>query len=85
MLLVAGDYLDGGDRVGARGSALELRDGLQRSIIEMHVHTAPTSSDSMLDPHDLIRCAREVTLTGVNLTEHDQVLEPHQQAAFREQ
>lgn len=51
----------------------------------MHVHTAPTSSDSMLDPHDLIRCAREVTLTGVNLTEHDQVLEPHQQAAFREQ
>ena len=51
----------------------------------MHVHTTPTSSDSMLDPHDLVKYALEAGLSGVNMTEHDQVLEPHQQQAFREQ
>jgi len=64
---------------------LDLRDGLQASVVEMHVHTTMASSDSMLDPHDLVRIAAQNTLTGVNLTEHDQVIEPHQQAAFREE
>ena len=51
----------------------------------MHVHTNPASSDSMLDPHELIEIAKNIGLTGVNLTEHDKVLEPHQQKAFREE
>lgn len=51
----------------------------------MHIHTNPTSSDSMLDPHELIDIAKGIGVTGVNLTEHDKVLEPHQQKAFREQ
>jgi predicted metal-dependent phosphoesterase TrpH len=66
-------------------AALELHDGLQGSLIEMHVHTNPASSDSMLDPHELIQIAHDIGLTGVNLTEHDKVLEPHQQKAFRDQ
>jgi hypothetical protein len=64
---------------------LALSEGLQRSIIEMHVHTNPASSDSMLDPHELITIARERKLTGVNMTEHDKVLERHQREAFRAQ
>ena len=51
----------------------------------MHVHTTMASSDSMLDPHDLVRIAAGNTLTAVNITEHDQVIEPHQQVAFREE
>ncbi len=58
---------------------------MQGSVLEMHVHTNPTSSDSMLDPHDLVRIAREDGLTGVNLTEHDKVIERHLQAEFREE
>ncbi|MEX1022137.1 MAG: PHP domain-containing protein [Dehalococcoidia bacterium] len=65
-------------------AALELRDGLQGSIIEMHIHTNPASSDSMLDPHELIRMGPDIGITGVNLTEHDKVMEPHGQKAFRE-
>ena len=63
-------------------AALELKQGLQASVVEMHVHTRAGSSDSMLDPHDLIDIARGNTLTGVNITEHDKVLEPHQRRAF---
>ncbi|MQA00976.1 MAG: hypothetical protein GEU80_16950 [Dehalococcoidia bacterium] len=63
---------------------LELQDGLTASVVEMHVHTLAASSDSMLDPHDLVRIAGENGLSGVNMTEHDQVLEPHQRAAFWE-
>ncbi len=51
----------------------------------MHVHTVPMSSDSMLDPHELVRLAQEATLTGVNITEHDRVLEPYAQTAFRDE
>ena len=58
---------------------------MQGSVLEMHVHTNPTSSDSMLDPHDLVRIAREDGLTGVNITEHDKVIERHLQAEFREE
>jgi predicted metal-dependent phosphoesterase TrpH len=50
----------------------------------MHVHTTAASSDSMLNPNELVVIAAQNGLTGVNITEHDQVLEPHQRAAFRE-
>lgn len=50
----------------------------------MHIHTNPTSSDSMLDPHELMDIAREIGLRGVNLAEHDKVLEPHQRKEFRD-
>jgi predicted metal-dependent phosphoesterase TrpH len=53
--------------------------------MEMHVHTNPASSDSMLDPHDLVRIAQEDGLTGVNLTEHDKVLEPHHPRELQEE
>ena len=69
----------------AREAPLELHDGLQGSIIDMHIHTNPASSDSMLDPHELVGIALEIGLRGVNLTEHDKVLERHEQRAFREQ
>ncbi len=48
----------------------------------MHVHTLAGSSDSMLDPHELVAVASRNGLTGVNITEHDKVLEPHQRRAF---
>jgi len=51
----------------------------------MHVHTNPMSSDSMLDPHELVHIARSIGLDGVNIAEHDKVMESHQQAIFREQ
>jgi len=50
----------------------------------MHVHTNPTSSDSMLDPHELVQIAGDIGLSGVNMTEHDNVHEFHVQRAFRE-
>ncbi len=62
-----------------------LNPGLCTSIVDMHVHTSPTSSDSMLDPHDLVRVAAENGLTGVNISDHDQMLERHAIAAFRDQ
>jgi predicted metal-dependent phosphoesterase TrpH len=64
---------------------LELHDGLQGSIIDMHIHTNPTSSDSMLDPHELMGIVTDLGIRGVNLAEHDKVLEQHQQRAFREE
>src|SRR5690606_1393082 len=51
------------------------------AILDMHVHTTPTSSDSSLDPHDLVRIAGEIGLTGVNITDHDRVIDHHAQAA----
>jgi predicted metal-dependent phosphoesterase TrpH len=59
--------------------------GRSTSIVDMHVHTSPTSSDSMLDPHDLVRVAVDNGLTGVNISDHDQMLERHAIARFREQ
>ena len=63
----------------------DLVDGHNVSLIDMHIHTNPISSDSMLDPHDLIPVARTVGLTGVNISDHDQMLERHAIAAFRAQ
>jgi len=62
---------------------LELSDGLQASILDMHVHTNPASSDSTLDPDDLPSIAAEAGLSGVNITEHDKVWEPGRQSAYR--
>ena len=64
---------------------LELIDGHRAAIVDMHVHTSPTSSDSMLNPHDLVRVAGENGLTGVNISDHDHVIERHAREAFREQ
>jgi len=64
---------------------IELVDGHAVSLIDMHIHTNPTSSDSMLDPHDLIPVARGVGLTGVNISDHDRIIERHAIHAFREQ
>jgi predicted metal-dependent phosphoesterase TrpH len=64
-------------------SALELTDGLQASVMDMHLHTLGTSSDSMLDPLELPELAQTAGLTGVNLAEHDQVWERHRQVGYR--
>ncbi len=64
---------------------VELVETRAASILDMHVHTNPTSPDSLLDPHDLVRIAGENGLTGVNIHEHDRVLERHAIAAFRDE
>ena len=66
-------------------AARGLISGRSTSIVDMHVHTSPTSSDSMLAPHDLVRVAVDNGLTGVNISDHDQMLERHAIARFREQ
>lgn len=53
------------------------------SIIEMHVHTNPDSSDSMLSKEDLVTVGIDTGLSGANLAEHDKVLERHQQESIR--
>jgi len=50
----------------------------------MHVHTVAGSSDSMLEPNELVAIGRQIGLAGVNITEHDKVLEPHGRRAFVE-
>jgi histidinol phosphatase-like PHP family hydrolase len=65
-----------------REDDLELNDGLQASVLEMHIHTLLGSSDSMLDAHELVQIAGQIGLSGINLTEHDKVLEPHARRAF---
>ena len=65
------------------GPALQLNDGFSESVIDMHLHTLGTSSDSMLDPLELPEVARTARLTGYNLAEHDQVWERHRQMAYR--
>ena len=49
----------------------------------MHVHTRGASSDSMLDPDELPAIARRAGLSGVNITEHDEVWARGRQSAFR--
>src|SRR3954463_5325143 len=38
---------------------------------DLHMHTTRHSPDSFMDPHVLLRRAREVGLDGVVITEHD--------------
>jgi predicted metal-dependent phosphoesterase TrpH len=51
--------------------------------MDVHVHTNPASSDSMLQPAELVELALANGLTAVSMTEHDFTLESHNQAAFR--
>lgn len=53
--------------------------------MDMHLHTMGASSDSMLDPHELMSIALTNGLTGVNVAEHDQVWEGHRRKQWREQ
>jgi len=54
------------------------------TVIDMHMHTVLGAYDSSLKPEDLAAEAKRVGLTGVNITEHDKVLELHQRRAFVE-
>ena len=49
----------------------------------MHIHSRGASSDSMLDPAELPALAEAGGLSGVNISEHDQVWERHRQAEYR--
>tara|TARA_B110000196_G_scaffold309332_1_gene310870 strand:- start:312 stop:1007 length:696 start_codon:yes stop_codon:yes gene_type:complete len=46
-------------------------------IIDMHVHTKTHSSDSMLDPQELIDNVPSMALNGLNISEHDRVWDKH--------
>ena len=54
------------------------------TIVDMHVHTVRGAADSSLTPDQLIEEARKIGLTGVNISEHDRVWEPHLLEEFRE-
>ena len=54
------------------------------TIVDMHVHTVRAAADSSLTPDQLIEEARRIGLTGVNISEHDRVWEPHLLEEFRE-
>src|SRR5574341_2367555 len=54
------------------------------TIVDMHVHTVRGAADSSLTPDQLIEEAVRMGLTGVNISEHDRVWEPHLLAEFRE-
>jgi len=60
------------DQVGAK---LTLRSNYTKKklllLIDLHTHTFPKSDDSLLQPEQLFRRAKEVGLDGVCLTEHD--------------
>jgi sugar phosphate isomerase/epimerase len=54
------------------------------TIVDMHVHTVRGAADSSLTPDQLIEEARRIGLTGVNISEHDRVWEPHLLDEFRD-
>jgi sugar phosphate isomerase/epimerase len=54
------------------------------TIVDMHVHTVRGAADSSLTPDQLIEEAARIGLTGVNISEHDRVWEPHLLEEFRE-
>lgn len=54
------------------------------TIVDMHVHTVRGAADSSLTPEQLVEVAKGIGLTGVNITEHDRVWEPHVMKEFRE-
>jgi hypothetical protein len=54
------------------------------TIVDMHVHTVRGAADSSLTPDQLIEEATRIGLTGVNISEHDRVWEPHLLEEFRE-
>jgi len=50
----------------------------------MHLHTVHGAADSSLTPEQLIEEARRIGLTGVNISEHDRLWDPHQMEEFRQ-
>lgn len=54
------------------------------TIVDMHVHTVRGAADSSLTPDQLVEEAQRIGLTGVNISEHDRVWEPHLLEEFRE-
>ena len=54
------------------------------TIVDMHVHTVRGAADSSLTPDQLIEETKRIGLTGVNISEHDRVWEPHLLEEFRE-
>ncbi|MGQ9572843.1 MAG: PHP-associated domain-containing protein [Dehalococcoidia bacterium] len=47
-------------------------------IIDMHLHTVKGGSDSSLTPQELVREARRIGLSGVNISEHDRAWDARQ-------
>ena len=62
---------------------LTLVDSFDGTRMDIHVHTNPASSDSMLKPDELVATALANGLTAVSMTEHDFTLESHRQEEFR--
>src|SRR4051794_25191307 len=54
------------------------------TIIDMHMHTVLGAYDSSLKPELLAESAKNVGLTGVNITEHDRLWDRHTLSTFRE-
>jgi hypothetical protein len=54
------------------------------TIIDMHMHTLLGAYDSGLKPEHLAEEARNVGLTGVNITEHDRLWDRHVLSRFRQ-
>jgi len=44
--------------------------------IDLHIHTAPLSACSYLEPHELVQEARRLKLDGICLTEHQVLWDP---------
>ncbi|UCD80191.1 MAG: PHP domain-containing protein [Desulfobacterales bacterium] len=47
-------------------------------LIDLHIHTAPLSACSYIDPHELVQEARRLKLDGICLTEHQVVWNPEE-------
>jgi predicted metal-dependent phosphoesterase TrpH len=45
---------------------------------DSHIHTSRYSPDSVIDPFDLVRRAKEVGLDGIVITEHDRLWPEHE-------
>src|SRR5215210_685294 len=62
-------------------------DGMTESgygtIVDMHIHTTNGASDSQLRPEEMSAIAKQIGLTGVNVTEHDRVWDRYTADAFR--
>jgi PHP-associated len=54
------------------------------TLVDMHVHTVRGAADSSLTPDQLIEEAKRIGLSGVNISEHDRVWEPHLLEEFRQ-
>jgi predicted metal-dependent phosphoesterase TrpH len=53
--------------------------------IDLHIHTAPLSACSYIDPRELLLEARRLELEGICLTEHQVVWDPAEVSALAEE